>query len=69
MTLRTFLSRWRWRFFGAGLATSAFALGIGCLWPIAAGHTDPPFFDKLKAQSSLTEARRSGAARRSLSRG
>jgi lipoprotein-anchoring transpeptidase ErfK/SrfK len=63
VTLKTFFSRWRWRLFGAGLATSALAMGIGCVWPIAAGHTDPPFYDKLQAQSFLTEARRGAAAR------
>jgi lipoprotein-anchoring transpeptidase ErfK/SrfK len=63
VTLRTFLARWRWRLFGAGVATAAALLGIGCAWPIASGRTDPPFFDKMSAQSSLGEARRSGAPR------
>ena len=60
VTLRTFLSRWRWRLFGAGVGTAAVALGIGCAWPLASGRTDPPLFGKLNTQSALNEARRSG---------
>jgi len=63
VTSRTFLTRWRWRLFGAGAAALAALLGIGCAWPIASGRTDPPFFDKLTAQSSLRDTRRSGAPR------
>jgi hypothetical protein len=63
VTLKTFLSRWRWRLFGATAATLALLAGIDLVWPIASGRTDPPFFDKLAAQSSLGEARRSGASR------
>jgi lipoprotein-anchoring transpeptidase ErfK/SrfK len=59
--LRTFLARWRWRLFGAGVGLSAIALAVGCVWPIATGRTDPPLFDKLKTQSALNDARRSGA--------
>lgn len=62
-TVRTFLSRWRWRLFGAGVATAAAALAIGCAWPIASGRTDPPLFDKLNTRSALNDARRAGAAR------
>ena len=61
--LRTFLSRWRWRLFGAGVATAAVALGVVCVWPIASGRTDPPVFDKLNTQSVLNDARRAGAPR------
>jgi L,D-peptidoglycan transpeptidase YkuD (ErfK/YbiS/YcfS/YnhG family) len=61
--LGTFLSRWRWRLFGAGVFALTALLGIGCVWPIASGRTDPPFFDKLSAQSSLRDTRRSGAPR------
>jgi lipoprotein-anchoring transpeptidase ErfK/SrfK len=63
VTPKSFLSRWRWRLFGAGVATTATALGIGCIWPIAAGYTDPPFLEKIRAQSTLGDARRGGAAR------
>jgi L,D-peptidoglycan transpeptidase YkuD (ErfK/YbiS/YcfS/YnhG family) len=63
VTLRTFLARWRWRLFGAGVALSATAVGVGGAWPIASGRTDPPYFDKLSTQSALNEARRSGAPR------
>jgi len=59
--LRNLYSRWRWRLFGAGVATTALTLAIGCVWPIASGRTDPPFADKLHAVSSLSEVRRSGA--------
>src|SRR5258706_5242881 len=61
VTLRTFLSRWRWRLFGAGVASTALALGVGCAWPIASGRTDLPLFDKLNMQSALNDARRGGA--------
>jgi len=63
VSLRTILTRWRWRLFGAGVATATLAVGIGCVWPIATGRTDPPFVEKLHAQSSLTNTRRSGAPR------
>jgi L,D-peptidoglycan transpeptidase YkuD (ErfK/YbiS/YcfS/YnhG family) len=63
VTLGTFFSRWRWRLFGAGVASTAVLLGIGCAWPIVSGRTDPPFFDKMTAQSSLAETRRAGAKR------
>jgi L,D-peptidoglycan transpeptidase YkuD (ErfK/YbiS/YcfS/YnhG family) len=38
-------------------------VGIGCVWPIATGRTDPPFFDKMTAQGALAETRRSAASR------
>ena len=63
VTFRTILTRWRWRLFGAGAAAFTALVGIGCVWPIASGRTDPPFADKLTAQSSLADTRRSGAAR------
>jgi len=63
VSLRTLFSRWRWRLFGAGVATATLAVGIGCVWPIASGRTDAPFVEKLHAQSSLTNTRRSGAPR------
>jgi len=63
LTIRTFLSRWRWRLFGATVAGATFAVGIGCLWPIATGRTDPPYVEKLNVQSALGNVRRSGAAR------
>jgi lipoprotein-anchoring transpeptidase ErfK/SrfK len=59
----SFFSRWRWRLFGAGVATTACAMAVGLVWPILAGHTDPPYVEKLHAQSTLAEARRGGAAR------
>jgi lipoprotein-anchoring transpeptidase ErfK/SrfK len=61
VTRRSFLSRWRWRLFGAGMAALAVALAAGCAWPILSGRTDPPFTAKLTAQAALTETRRSGA--------
>jgi L,D-peptidoglycan transpeptidase YkuD (ErfK/YbiS/YcfS/YnhG family) len=63
VTLRTFLSRWRWRLFGAGVGLTVAAVGVGCAWPILSGRTDPPLFDKLNTQSALDDARRSGASR------
>jgi len=63
VSLRTFLSRWRWRLFGAGVAALAVGVAIGCIWPIATGRTDPPFMQKLHMQSSLGDTRRSGAAK------
>jgi lipoprotein-anchoring transpeptidase ErfK/SrfK len=63
VTLRTFLARWRWRLFGAGVALAAAGVGAFCIWPIATGRTDPPLFDKLNTQSALNDARRSGAPR------
>ncbi len=63
VTTRTFLTRWRWRLLGAGTAGLTALLCVGCLWPIASGRTDPPFLDKLTAQSSLRDTRRSGASR------
>jgi hypothetical protein len=63
VTSRTFLTRWRWRLVGASATSVTAALLVGCVWPIAAGHTDPPFFDKLAAQSSLGDTRRTGASR------
>ncbi len=63
VTSRTFLTRWRWRLVGAGAAGLTLLLGVSCLWPIASGRTDPPFVDKLTAQSSLRDSRRSGASR------
>ncbi len=61
--MKTFYARWRWRLFGAGVATTMFALGIGCAWPMIAGWTDPPFYQKLHAQSALGEARRASSSR------
>lgn len=63
VTLKGFFARWRWRFFAAGVTTATVSVVIACVWPIAAGHTDPPFYDKGSAQSSLADARRAGAAR------
>ena len=63
LTQRTIFSRWRWRLFGAGVATFSFALGIGCLWPIVSGRTDPPYVEKRHAQSTLQDARRANASR------
>ncbi len=63
VTLRTFLSRWRWRLFGASVVTAVAGAGVGFAWPIASGRTDPPFFEKRSAQSSLNDTRRSGAPR------
>ncbi len=61
VTLRTFLARWRWRLFAAGVSVAVVAVGIGCVWPIASGRTDPPVFDKLNTRSALNDARRAGA--------
>jgi L,D-peptidoglycan transpeptidase YkuD (ErfK/YbiS/YcfS/YnhG family) len=63
VSFRTFLSRWRWRLFGAGVAALAVSVAIGCIWPIATGRTDPPFVQKLHMQSALGETRRSGSAK------
>jgi len=63
VTSSTFLTRWRWRLVGAGVFALIVLLGVTCIWPIASGRTDPPFLDKLTAQSSLTDARRAGGAR------
>jgi L,D-peptidoglycan transpeptidase YkuD (ErfK/YbiS/YcfS/YnhG family) len=63
VTFRTFFSRWRWRLFGLAVVATAALVGIGCAWPIATGRTDPPFFDKMVAQSALADARRSEASR------
>jgi len=63
VTSRTFFARWRWRLVGAGAAALTVLLVVLCLWPIASGRTDPPFLDKLNAQSSLRDTRRSGASR------
>ncbi len=60
---KSFLSRWRWRLFGAGIATLFVLLLAGGAWPILSGHTDPPFTAKLDARSALGETRRSGAMR------
>src|SRR5262245_34775319 len=59
----SFLVRWRWRFFGAGVAATLFAVGTAGLWPIASGWTDPPFVEKLRTQSVLGAARRANASR------
>src|SRR5262245_4668306 len=60
--LSTFLSRWRWRLFAAGVGVAVVALAVGCVWPIATGRTDPPFMEKLHMQSALGNTRRSGAS-------
>lgn len=61
VSLRTFFFRWRWRLLGLAVGSTVALIAFGCLWPIASGRTDPPFFDKLVAQSALGDARRSGA--------
>lgn len=63
MSTRTFFARWRWRLFGAGTAAAVISVGVGVVWPIASGRTDPPFFDKRSMQSLLDDVRRSGAPR------
>jgi lipoprotein-anchoring transpeptidase ErfK/SrfK len=63
VTLSSFYSRWRWRLFGAGVGILVSLVAVGCAWPVLSGRTDPPFFDKMSAQSSLTDTRRSGAGR------
>jgi len=63
VTSRTFLTRWRWRLVGAGASVLTVMLCVYCVWPIASGRTDPPFLDKLNAQSLLNDTRRSGASR------
>lgn len=60
---RSWLSRWRWRLFGLGIAVLVVALSVTCVWPILSGRTEPPFTAKLDAQAALKRARESGAAR------
>lgn len=38
-------------------------VAVGFAWPVLSGHADPPFFDKMSAQASLADTRRSGAGR------
>ena len=63
VTPGTSLSRRRWRLLGAGVATAALVVGAGFVWPIATGRSDPPFYDKLRTQSALRDARRADAGR------
>ena len=59
----TFYSRWRWRFFAAGVCLAVAGAMAWLVWPIASGRTDPPFYDKRNAQSVLADARRAETSR------
>jgi hypothetical protein len=63
VTPGTSVSRRRFRLLGAGVGAAALAVGAGFVWPIATGRGDPPFYDKLKTQSALRDARRADAGR------
>ncbi|HEX4823543.1 MAG TPA: L,D-transpeptidase [Candidatus Polarisedimenticolaceae bacterium] len=61
MIKSTFFSRWRWRFFGAGVGLLALGAVTAVIWPIASGRTDSPFFSRKSTQELLADVRRSGA--------
>jgi len=60
---RTFVARWRWRLFALVFCVTLLGCAAGLVWPIAAGYTEAPLYDKGRAWDALEDARRAAASR------
>jgi L,D-peptidoglycan transpeptidase YkuD (ErfK/YbiS/YcfS/YnhG family) len=60
---RTFVANWRWRLFAFVFSSTLVACASILVWPIAAGHTEAPLYQKSEAWTALKEARRAAAER------
>jgi L,D-peptidoglycan transpeptidase YkuD (ErfK/YbiS/YcfS/YnhG family) len=61
--LRTFVSNWRWRLFAFVFLATLVGCAAGLVWPIAAGYTEAPSYQKGEAWNALQDARRAAAER------
>ena len=60
---RTFVSHWRWRLFAFVFCSTLVGCAAVLVWPIAAGYTEAPAYQRGEAWTALKEARRATAER------